>query len=341
MWHYQEAALCMDKNKSNNSLLEFENTLVDIENRIRDLENASATHGMDLSTQINELREQYKREAVRIYSNLSPWERVRVARHKDRPTSHDYVGLMFTDFVELHGDRAFRDDAAIITGFGKLDDERVMLVGHRKGRNTRERMQCNWGCAHAEGFRKALLKMVIAQRFRLPIVTLIDTQGAYPGVGAEERGVAQAIAENILAMSEMRVPIVSVVIGEGGSGGALGIGMADRLLILEHAYYSVISPEGCAAILWKSAEKKSDAAVALKITANDLLKMGIADEIVPEPIGGAHRDHRQIAETLKGAILRNIRELQAIPIDELLQLRYEKYRKIGAYGQAAPSGQPG
>ena len=328
----KEARARMDKN---NNLLEFEKTLVDMENRIRDLENASATHGMDLAAQISELREQYKREAVRIYSNLSPWERVRVARHKDRPTTADYVNLMVTDFVEMHGDRAFRDDAAIVTGFAKLDDERVMLVGHRKGRNTRERMQCNWGCAHAEGFRKALLKMRIAERFGLPIVTLIDTQGAYPGVGAEERGVAQAIADNILAMSEMRVPIVAVVIGEGGSGGALGIGMADRLLILEHAYYSVISPEGCAAILWKSAEKKCDAAAALKITANNVLSMGIADEIVPEPIGGAHRDHRQMAASLKAAILRNVRELKELPVDELLQRRYEKYRKIGVYGHAA------
>ncbi|HUS57787.1 MAG TPA: acetyl-CoA carboxylase carboxyltransferase subunit alpha [Planctomycetota bacterium] len=317
----------------NRNLLEFEKTLVDIENRIRDLENASATHGMDLSAQINELREQYKREAVRIYSNLNPWERVRVARHKDRPTTSDYVGLIANEFIELHGDRAFRDDAAILTGFAKIEDERVMLVGHRKGRNTRERMLCNWGCAHPEGFRKALAKMFIAERFNLPIVTLIDTQGAYPGVGAEERGVAQAIAENILAMSTLKVPIISIVIGEGGSGGALGIGLADRLCILEHAYYSVISPEGCAAILWKSADKKSEAAIALKITANNLLKMGIADEIIPEPIGGAHRDHRQMASTLKSAIVRNIKELKTIPPDQLLTSRYDKYRKIGVFGK--------
>ena len=317
----------------NRNLLEFEKTLVDIENRIRDLENASATHGMDLSAQINELREQYKREAVRIYPNLNPWERVRVARHKDRPTTSDYVGLIANEFIELHGDRAFRDDAAILTGFAKIEDERVMLVGHRKGRNTRERMLCNWGCAHPEGFRKALAKMFIAERFNLPIVTLIDTQGAYPGVGAEERGVAQAIAENILAMSTLKVPIISIVIGEGGSGGALGIGLADRLCILEHAYYSVISPEGCAAILWKSADKKSEAAIALKITANNLLKMGIADEIIPEPIGGAHRDHRQMASTLKSAIVRNIKELKTIPPDQLLTSRYDKYRKIGVFGK--------
>jgi len=319
----------------NKNLLEFEKTLVEIENRIRDLENASATHGMDLSAQINELREQYKREAVRIYSNLNPWERVRVARHKDRPTTSDYIGLITTDFVELHGDRSFRDDAAILSGFARIDDERVMLIGHRKGRNTRERMQCNWGCAHAEGFRKAMAKMIIAERFRLPIVTLIDTQGAYPGVGAEERGVAQAIAESILTMSRLKVPIIAIVIGEGGSGGALGIGLADRLCILEHAYYSVISPEGCAAILWKSADKKSEAAIALKITANNLLKMGIADEIIPEPIGGAHRDHRQMAINLKNAIIRNVKELKAVPVDQLLAERYGKYRKIGVFGSAA------
>jgi len=314
-----------------NNLLEFEKPLVEIENRIRDLENASATHGMDLSEQIAQLREQYKREAVRIYSNLTPWDRVRVARHKDRPTSSDYMALMVSDVVELHGDRCFRDDAAILTAFGRLDGERVMFVAQRKGRNTRERMQCNWGCANPEGFRKALLKMRLAERFGLPIVTLIDTSGAYPGVGAEERGVAQSIAENILAMSLLRVPIVSVVIGEGGSGGALGVGLADRLCILEHAYYSVISPEGCAAILWKSAEKRAEAANALKLTANNLLKMGIADEIVPEPIGGAHRDPRQMAATLKSTILRNIRELRQTPLDELLQQRYEKYRRIGCF----------
>jgi len=319
----------------NNNLLEFEKPLVEIENRIRDLENASATHGMDLSAQINELREQYKREAVRVYSNLTPWDRVRVARHKDRPTTSDYVALMVSDFIELRGDKAYRDDPAILTGFARLDDERVMLIGHRKGRNTRERMTCNWGCAHPEGFRKALLKMRLAERFKLPIVALIDTQGAYPGVGAEERGVAQAIADNILAMSVLRVPVVSVVIGEGGSGGALGIGLADRLCVLEHAYYSVISPEGCAAILWKSAEKRSDAAAALRITSNWLLKMGIADEIVPEPIGGAHRDHRQMAATLKSAILRNVRQLREIPIDEILRQRYEKYRRIGVFGVAS------
>jgi acetyl-CoA carboxylase carboxyl transferase subunit alpha len=313
----------------NNSLLEFEKPLVEIENRIRDLENASATHGMDLASQIGELREQYRREAVRIYSNLTPWDRVRVARHKNRPTTSDYVAAIVSDFMELHGDRCFGDDAAIMAGLGKLDDERVVLIGQCKGRNTRERMKCNWGCTNAEGFRKSLLKMRLAERFKLPVVTLIDTSGAYPGVGAEERGVAQAIADNIMAMSALRTPIVSCVIGEGGSGGALGIGVADRLCILEHAYYSVISPEGCAAILWKSADKRSDAAGALKLTANNLLKMGIADEIVPEPIGGAHRDARQMAETLKSTILRNIRELKEIPVGELLEKRYEKYRRVG------------
>ena len=323
---------------NDNNMLEFEKPLVEIENRIRDLENASATHGMDLSEQIAQLREQYKREAVRIYSNLTPWDRVRVARHKDRPTSSDYMSLMVSDLVELRGDRAFRDDAAILSALGKLDGTRVMIIAQRKGRNTRERMQCNWGCANPEGFRKALLKMRLAERFGLPVVTLIDTSGAYPGVGAEERGVAQAIAENILAMSLLRVPIVSVVIGEGGSGGALGVGLADRLCILEHAYYSVISPEGCAAILWKSADKRGEAANALKLTANNLLKMGIADEIVPEPIGGAHRDPRQMAATLKSTILRNLRELGSVPVDDLLGQRYDKYRRIGCF-TSAPAGE--
>jgi len=309
--------------------LEFEKPLFEIERMISDLEGASAKKGMDLSAQINQLKAQYARETQRVYSNLSAWDRVLVARHRDRPTTTDYLNLMVTDFVELHGDRSFRDDRAILTGFGMLDDQKILLVAHRKGKTVAEKRACNWGCAHPEGYRKALLKMKLAEKFRVPILCLIDTMGAYPGVEAEERGEAQAIAQNIYEMSQLRTSIVCVVIGEGGSGGAIGIGVGDRLCVLEYAYYSVISPEGCAAILWRSGDRRREAAQALRLTARDLLDHGIADEIVPEPLGGAHRDHRKMAATLKETALRHIRELEPIPLDQLVEQRWEKYRRIG------------
>ena len=255
------------------------------------------------------------RPEAEIYSHLDPWQTVQVSRHPQRPQTRDYIDLIFDQFVELHGDRAIGDDKAIVTGLAHLGDQKVMFIGHQKGKNLAERTACNFGCAHPEGYRKALLKMRMAAKFGLPIVTFIDTPGAYPGIAAEERGQAAIIAENLMAMSQIDTPIVCVVIGEGGSGGALGIGIGDRLAMLEHAYYSVISPEGCATILWKGSEHAPKAAAALKMTSRDLLRFGIIDEVIPEPLGGAHRDHREAASNLKSFLLRPLRELIDVPLD--------------------------
>ncbi len=267
------------------------------------------------------------------YANLTPWQTVLVSRHPTRPQTCDYIDTLFEEFTELHGDRAFGDDRAIRTGFARVDGVKVMLVGHQKGRNLKERQQCFYGCAHPEGYRKALGKMKLAAKYRLPIVCLIDTPGAYPGIGAEERGQSQLIATSILEMTQLPTPIVCVVIGEGGSGGALGIGIGDRVSMLQHAYYSVISPEGCAGILWKVAndETKPRAAEALKLTADHLKKHGVIDDIIPEPVGGAHRNPREMTNTLRTYLARYLRELADKPIPTLLQERYDKFRKIGAY----------
>ncbi len=269
---------------------------------------------------------------AKIYTDLCPMDTVRVARHPDRPQTSDYIGLMCRDFRELHGDRTFGDDPAIIAGFARIGTHKVMLIGHQKGKTTAERVNCNFGCAHPEGYRKALRKMKLAAKFGLPIVTLIDTQGAFPGIKAEERGQAEAIATNLMEMSRLKTPIVSVVIGEGGSGGALGIGVADRVAMLEHAWYSVISPEGCAAILWKEANEKTnaDAANALALTARENLANGLIDEIIPEPLGGAHRDPAGAAANLQAWIENRIRELKRFKPPTLIQRRYEKFRKIAA-----------
>jgi acetyl-CoA carboxylase carboxyl transferase subunit alpha len=269
------------------------------------------------------------------YSSLSPWETVQVARHRDRPQTVDYLDLIFDEFVELHGDRAIGDDRAIRTGFARLGDHRVLLVGHQKGHTLKENSECLYGCAHPEGYRKALNKMRVAAKFRLPIISLIDTPGAYPGIGAEERGQAQLIATNLLEMARLPTPIICAVIGEGGSGGALGIGIGDRVSMLEHAYYSVISPEGCAGILWKVAtdETKPLAAAALRLTARDLARLGVIDDIIPEPLGGAHRDHREMANTLKTYLLRYLRELKPLSIDDLLEARYQKFRRMGVFDE--------
>ncbi|MBN1442675.1 MAG: acetyl-CoA carboxylase carboxyltransferase subunit alpha, partial [Planctomycetes bacterium] len=266
-----------------------------------------------------------------IFSNLSAWQKVQLARHPDRPMTTDYVQLIADDFVELHGDRAFRDDPSILTGLATIGGVRMMIVGQRKGKDTTEKIACHFGSPHPEGYRKALLRMKLAEKFGLPIVTLINTPGAYPGIGAEERGQAFVIAGNLMEMAALRVPVVCVVIGEGGSGGALGIGVGNRILMLEHAYYSVISPEGCAAILWKSAEFKEKAAEILRLTAQDLLEFSVIDEILPEPLGGAHRDHQIAAATLKEAILRHLRELSGLSPEELIEDRYCKFQKIGAF----------
>jgi acetyl-CoA carboxylase carboxyl transferase subunit alpha len=264
-----------------------------------------------------------------IYNRLTVWQRVQIARHPDRPYTLDYVRMMTTDFIELHGDRQFADDQALVAGFAQLNGTKIMVIGHQKGRSTQENVMRNFGCAHPEGYRKAIRVMQLAEKFHLPIVIFIDTPGAYPGIGAEERGQAQAIASNLREMAGLATPIVATVIGEGGSGGALGIGIADKICILQHAYYSVISPEGCASILWRNSVKAPEAADALKITAEDLLEFGIVDEIIPEPPGGAHKGPELVAVDLKNAIQRHIQELSSLSKDELIEQRYKKFRAIG------------
>lgn len=316
------------KPKSDTSGLSFEAPIREIEDRIAELEALSSSTRLDISSEIDALRKRLEGQIVETYSELSAWERVNVARHPKRPVTADYISMMLDDFFELHGDKTFGDDRALICGLAQMEGRRFMLVAHRKGRNTAERLECNFGCAHPEGYRKALRKMKLAEKMGIPIVTLINTPGAYPGIAAEERGQAMAIAENILGMFEISVPILSIVIGEGGSGGALGIGVGDRVLMMEYAYYSVISPEGCAAILWKDGERSPQAADALKLTAESLLELGIVDEAVKEPAGGAHRSPELTIVALKEAILRNLDELSAVPLAKLLDDRYQKFRKI-------------
>jgi acetyl-CoA carboxylase carboxyl transferase subunit alpha len=287
--------------------------------------------------QIRELRKEIAETTRRIYDNLTPWQIVQVARHKDRPHTSDYLSLVFDEYVQLHGDKLFGDDQALRTGFAKLDQFKVMVIGHQKGRTTKERTACYFGCAHPEGYRKALAKMKLAAKFNIPVICFIDTPGAYPGVGAEERGQSLAIAENMFEMSRLGTPIICVVIGEGGSGGALGIGVGDRVAMLKNAYYSVISPEGCAGILWKSHEYAEQAAEALRFTSRDLLRFGIIDDVIDEPLGGAHRDHHQIASRVKIYLLRALRELQKLSAEELLNQRYEKFRRMGVFLESSAS----
>jgi acetyl-CoA carboxylase carboxyl transferase subunit alpha len=310
---------------------DFEKPLTEIDKQIQDLKKFSAEKKVDLSAEIKSLEDQKAAKEAEIYGNLTPWQRVQIARHPQRPYTMDYISMIMTDFIELHGDRLFSDDKALIGGFAKLDGRKVMVVGHQKGRDIKENIKRNFGCAHPEGYRKALRLMQIADMCALPVIVFIDTPGAYPGIGAEERGQAQAIATNLREMASFGVPIIAVVIGEGGSGGALGIGVADRVCVLENAYYSVISPEGCAAILWKSALKAPDAAVVLKLNAHELLKLGIIDEVVPEPKGGAHRDHQQTAASVKDALIRGLQDLAGVARDKLLADRYRKYRSIGHF----------
>lgn len=320
--------------------LDFEKPLLDLEKKIRELEEFQSTKGVDLTETIEQLRAEQRRVARAVYATLTPWQEVQVARHRDRPSTAAYVGMIFTDFIELHGDHLFRDDRAILCGFGRLDEQRVLLIGHRKGKGTRESVACNWGLAHPEGYRKAIHKARLAQRFALPILMFIDTAGAYPGVGAEERGVAQSIAENIAELSTLRVPILCVILGEGASGGALGIGVGDRVLMLEHAYFSVITPEGCAAILFRNSDKKEAAAAALRLTSKDMLQLGIADEVIAEPDLGAHHQPRESAQRLKAALLRHLEEILALPADELLARRYQKYRRLGSFLSGAAASVP-
>jgi len=312
--------------------LDFEKPIVELDKRIQELKKFISDKKIDLSSEVKRLEDKLQQLKKDTYGNLTAWQRVQLARHPQRPYTLDYINMIMSDFVELHGDRSFADDKAIVAGLAKLDKRKIMVIGHQKGRDTKENLKRNFGCAHPEGYRKSLRMMQLAEKFALPIVTLIDTPGAYPGVGAEERGQAQAIALNLREMTAISVPIIAIVIGEGGSGGALGVGVADKVCVLENAYYSVISPEGCAAILWKDGAKAPEAAEALKLTAQDLLKMGIIDEIIPEPLGGAHRDPQKIAENLKEVINRNLKELSALDKNEFLKLRYKKFRNMGMVG---------
>ncbi|MBV8075440.1 MAG: acetyl-CoA carboxylase carboxyltransferase subunit alpha [Planctomycetaceae bacterium] len=327
--------------------LPFEAPIYEMETRLTEMEasyakNRAGGENPGLAEQIRRLRRELAGLKRVIYANLEPWQTVQVSRHPQRPQTRNYIDLIFDQFLELHGDRAIGDDKAIVTGLAHLGDGKVMIVGHQKGKNLAERTACNFGCAHPEGYRKALLKMRMAAKFGLPIVSFIDTPGAYPGIAAEERGQASVIAESLMAMSQLDTPIICVIIGEGGSGGALGIGIGDRLAMLEHAYYSVISPEGCATILWKASEHAPKAAESLKMTSRDLLRFGIIDEIIPEPLGGAHRDHREAAAVLKSYLIRALGEIAAQPRGELLQRRYEKFRRIGVFveGGHALNGPP-
>jgi len=310
--------------------LDFEQPILELEARRRALEQV-APRTPEQEEELRQLRRELAEKTQQIYANLTPWQIVQVARHKDRPYTADYLALAFEEFVELHGDRRFGDDRAILTGFARLERYKVLVVGHQKGRTYKERTACYFGCAHPEGYRKAILKMKLAEKFGLPVICLIDTPGAYPGIGAEERGQSQAIAENMYEMSRLRTPIICVVIGEGGSGGALGIGVGDRIAMLQYAYYSVISPEGCAGILWKSHEYAERAATALKFTSQDLLRLGIVDQVIEEPLGGAHRDHHQMAMRVKQYLLRTLRELVELPLETLLTQRYEKFRRMGVF----------
>lgn len=310
--------------------LEFEQPIYELETRLHELER-SADGRPETESEVRRLRRELTDVTKQIYENLDPWQTVQVARHRDRPYTADYLSLVFEEFVELHGDRHFGDDRAILTGFAKLDQHKVMVIGHQKGRTYKERTACYFGCAHPEGYRKAMAKMNMAAKYGLPVITFIDTPGAYPGVGAEERGQAWVIAENMYEMSRLQTPVICIVIGEGGSGGAVGIGVGDRVAMLQHAYYSVISPEGCAGILWKGHEHAETAAKALRFTSKDLLDFGVVDTVIPEPLGGAHRDHHQMATRAKIFLVKALRELLALPTDQLLEQRYEKFRRMGVF----------
>lgn len=319
---------------SPNGFLPFEKEIQEMEELLAKLE-SKAGGQVGASEEVRLMRKELAKLVQKVYANLSPWDTILVSRHPSRPQTVDYINMIMDEFVELHGDRAIGDDRAIRTGFARLGEYRVMLIGHQKGHTLKERNECLYGCAHPEGYRKALMKMKLAAKFRLPVVCLIDTPGAYPGIGAEERGQAQLIATNLFEMSRLPTPIICVVIGEGGSGGALGIGIGDRVSMLEHSYYSVISPEGCAGILWKVANEdtKRQAAEALKLTARDLFRLRVIDDIIPEPQGGAHRDPRQMGNILKAYLVRYLRELSQVPTEELLDSRYQKFRRMGVFDE--------
>ncbi|GFO57075.1 acetyl-coenzyme A carboxylase carboxyl transferase subunit alpha [Geomonas sp. Red276] len=314
------------------SYLDFEKPLAELEKKIQELL-AFSTDGVDLKGEVEKLEKKAEQMREEMFSNLSRWQTAQVARHINRPFTLDYVNLIFTEFVELHGDRNFGDDHAIVGGLARLDDQPVMIIGHQKGRDTKEKVFRNFGMPNPEGYRKALRLMEMAERFKLPIITFVDTPGAFPGIGAEERGQAEAIARNLREMSRLTVPIIVVITGEGGSGGALAIAVGDRILMLQHSVYAVISPEGCAAILWSDGTKGAQAAEALKLTAKDIKELEVIDEIVPEPAGGAHRDHEGMAKSLHEALSRNLAELKKIPAEELIEQRYQKFRKMSRFAE--------
>mgnify|MGYP002623011964 CR=1 FL=1 len=320
----------MSKNTIVNPGLEFERPIYELQARIEKLQQR-ADDSPEAAEEVRQARRDLTNLIKKIYGNLTSWQTVQVARHKDRPQTLDYLSMVFDEFVELHGDKYFGDDRAIRTGLAKLGQFKVMFVGHHKGRDLNERSECYFGCAHPEGYRKALAKMKTAAKFNLPIICLIDTPGAYPGIGAEERGQAQAIAENMYEMSRLKTPIICIVIGEGGSGGALGIGVGDRIAMLQNSYYSVISPEGCAGIIWKSHKFAEQAAEALKFTSKYLPSFGVVDDVIEEPLGGAHRDPHQMANRLKVYLLKALRELSDLKTEDLLTKRYEKFRKMGVF----------
>ncbi len=322
-------AILANSNIGGGDYLDFEEKVADLDRQMNELRKLSSIKGIDYSDEIRRLQREQVAELKRIYANLTAWQTVQVARHPKRPLLDDYLNLMVKDFRELHGDRCFGDDRAVITGFGHIGREKVLIIGQNKGRSTKEKIACNFGCPNPEGYRKALKKMKFAEKYGIPIVTLIDTPGAYPGIGAEERGQAQAIAVNLIEMSRLKVPIICICIGEGGSGGALGIGVGDKLAMLEFAYYSVISPEGCAAILWRDGSQAPDAAEALKLTSKDLYKLGLIDAIIPEPLGGAHRNVHDTVYNVEMYIARTLRDLKRTKIDNLLENRYKKLRSIG------------
>lgn len=311
--------------------LDFEKPILELENKIQELKVFSSNKKINLEPEIKKLEQKLEKMKEGVYNDLTDWQRVQLARHPSRPYTMDYINMITSDFVELHGDRLFADDLAFVGGFAKINGQKVIIMGHQKGRDTKENIMRNFGCAHPEGYRKAMRLMQLAEKFNLPVVILIDTPGAYPGVGAEERGQAQAIAANLRDMVGIATPIIAIVIGEGGSGGALGVGVADKVCMLQNAYYSVISPEGCASILWRNSVKAPDAANALKLTAPHLLKFGIIDKIIPETLGGAHRDPNAAATHLKKTILKLIKELSSLSKEDLLESRYNKFRRIGEF----------
>ncbi|MDR1906697.1 MAG: acetyl-CoA carboxylase carboxyltransferase subunit alpha [Puniceicoccales bacterium] len=325
------------KDSKSQYILEFEKPLRELQKNLDELIERSKDAKVGISCEIHALEQKIASEERNIFANLSTWQRVLIARHPDRPYARDYIDHIFSDFQELHGDRLFNDDRAIIGGFATLNGESVMVIGEQKGRSLNENIECNFGCPYPEGYRKALRLMKLAEKFSLPIITFVDTPGAYPGIGSEERHIAEAIAVNLRDMGRLETAIISIVIGEGGSGGALGIAMADRVLVLENAYYSVISPEGCAAILWKDRKFAPEAAEALQLSPENLLKLGIVEEILPEPLGGAHRNPDAVFASIKEAILRHLKVLKKFSPKQLLEKRYTRFRNIGIFSEEKQS----